>query len=158
MHDRLSHQERVNTVSEETLEREKQIADIAAQFVDFIDTQTGLKLIPPDCVGAPDLQSAFSALDESLDQLADLADVYGTDRMRAIDPFVLPVAALVGEYMRNSAGAVWLEPIFDADSTLIIATSDGIAVDLTGAVRASFMSGMSNLKMMVDRLLNPETS
>ncbi len=158
MHDRLSHQERANTVSEETLEREKQIADIAAQFVDFIDTQTGSKLIQPGCIEASDLQSAFSALDEALDQLADLADVYGSDRMRSIESLVLPAAALVGEYMRNSAGAVWLEPIIDADTTLIIATSDGIAVDLTGAVRASLMSGMSNLRKMVDRLLNPETS
>jgi len=145
-------------VSEETDEREEQIADVASHFVHFIEAQTGSKLQHPECIEPSDLIAVFAALDESLNQLADLADVYGSDRMRAIESLVLPTAALVGEYMRNAAGAVWLEPIIDADTTLIIATSDGVAVDLTGAVLASLMSGMSNLRMMVDRLLNPETS
>lgn len=145
-------------MAEEKLDRNKQIAEVAGQFVEFIDAQTGSAPPAPETVEAGDLLTAFHELDESLDQLADLADVYGTDRLRAIEPLVLPAAALVGEYMRHAAGASWVEPIIDADTTLIIATTDGVAVDLTGAVRASLMSGMSNLKTMADRLINPETS
>ncbi|MEZ4520225.1 MAG: hypothetical protein R3A46_01090 [Thermomicrobiales bacterium] len=145
-------------MSEDTSERNARIAEIAAQFLTFIDVQTGTAPPAPEEVGESDMLQAFVALDEALDQLADLADVYGTDRMQSIEPLVLPAAALVGEYLRFGAGATWVEPIIDADTTLVIATPDGIAVDLTGAVRASLFSGMANLKIMVDRMINPEIS
>ena len=144
-------------LSEDAPSRDEQISEIAFHFVEFIDSQTGSAPPIPGDFDASELLSAFEALDESLNQLADLADVYGTDRMQAIEPLVLPTAALVGEYMRHAAGADWIEPVIDADTTLIIATTDGVAVDLTGAVRASLLSGISNLKTMVDRLINPET-
>ncbi len=145
-------------LTEQQLDREAQIAGVAGQFVAFIDAQTGSAPPAPESVAQDDLLSAFQELDSSLDQLADLADVYGTDRLQAIEPLVLPAAALVGEYMRHAAGARWVEPLIDADTTLIIATADGVAVDLTGAVRASLLSGMSNLKTMAMRLLDPEAS
>ena len=144
-------------LSEDAPSRDDQIGVVATQFVLFIDTQTGAAPPEPHDVGASELLSAFEALDESLNQLADLADVYGTDRMQAIEPLVLPTAALVGEYLRHATGARWVDPVIDAETTLIIATTGGVAVDLTGAVRASLLSGVSNLKTMVDRLINPET-
>ncbi|CAN5691061.1 hypothetical protein BH23CHL2_BH23CHL2_12780 [soil metagenome] len=144
-------------MSDDPLDREQQIADAARQFLGFIEVQTGSVPPAPDSLETAGLLDAIEALDRSLDQLADLADVYGADRLRSIEPLVLPSAALVGEYLRAAAGATWIEPIIDADTTLLIAMPDGVAVDLTGAVRASMMSGVSNLRMMVDRLLNPES-
>ena len=142
---------------EEPHDRDKQIATFAAQFVAFIAAQTGSAPPLPDELDADGLLGALAALDNALDKLADLADVYGADRMQAIEPLVLPAAALVGEYMRCAAGAVWIEPLFDGDTTLVSATVDGVAVELTGAVRASLLSGVLNLRMMVDRLINPES-
>lgn len=144
-------------VGQEQLDRDEQIAQLAGQFIAFIDSQTGSAPPAPEEVDADGLLAAFSALDESLDQMADLADVYGTDRMKAIEPLVFPAAALVGEYMRHAVDAVWIEPLIDPDTTLIIATKDDVAVDLTGAVKASLLSGMSNLKAMAARLIAPET-
>lgn len=144
-------------MSDDPMDREQQIADVASQFLVFIEVQTGSVPPVPDNLETAGLLDAIEALDSSLDQLADLADVYGADRMRSIEPLVLPSAALVGEYLRAAAGATWIEPIIDADTTLVIAMPGGVAVDLTGAVRASMMSGVSNLRLMVDRLLNPES-
>lgn len=143
-------------VSGQTTDRNKQIAEIAGQFLEFIEVQTGSSPPLPEDVRESDMVDAFAALDTSLDQIADLANVYGSDRMQSIEPLVLPAAALVGEYMRYGSGAEWIEPAMDEDTTLIIATSDGVAVDLTGAVRSSLHSGMSNLKIMVQRLIHPE--
>lgn len=143
-------------MSQESPSREEQIAEVAARFADFIETQTGEGVPEPASIAPDGLEDALSALDAALNQLADLADAYGTDRLQAVEPLVLPIAALAGEYLIHGADASWVEPIIDADSTLIIALPGGVAVDLTGAVRASLMSGMSNLRVMVARLLDPE--
>jgi hypothetical protein len=143
-------------LGEQGAERDEQIASVAKQFVEYVEAQTDVRLSTPEGVGADGFADAFATLDAALDQLSDLADVYGADRLRALDPLVLPTAALVGEYLRHGAGARWVEPLFDADTTLVIATQDGVAVDLTGAVRASLLSGVSNLRVMAARLVDPE--
>ena len=145
-------------MSDAPASREDQIAGIAGQFLDFIDVQTGSAPPHPKAVKADGLLDAIAALDSSLDQLADFADISSADRMQSIEPLVLPAAALIGEYFRAASGAAWLEPGYDADTTLVIAIPDGVAVDLTGAVRASLMTGQSNLRLMAARLLDPETS
>lgn len=145
-------------LSETTPSRDEQIAAIATQFTHYIETQTGEAVPVPSDVDATNVDEAFSALDAALDQMADLADVYGADRLQALEPLVLPTAALAGEYLIHGAGAAWIEPVIDADTTLIVATPDGVAVDLTGSVRASLMSGVSNLRVMAARLIDPERS
>ncbi|HLT18865.1 MAG TPA: hypothetical protein VKZ96_05340 [Thermomicrobiales bacterium] len=145
-------------MSEESPGREEQIADIAVKLVAYIEAQTGDAVPAPADVSADSLDAAFSALDAALDQLTDLAAVYGADRLQAIEPLVLPIAALAGEYFVHGAGATWVEPVIDADTTLIVALPGGVAVDLTGAVRASLMSGVSNLRVMAARLIAPESA
>ena len=144
-------------MGDKPLDRDAQIAAVARQFVDFIEAQTGSAPPQPAEVEAGELPAAFGALDDSLNQLADLGHVYGTDRMDAIEPLVLPTAALMGEYMRHASDAAWIEPALDEDTTLIIQTADGVTVDLTGAVRVSLLSGMSNLKALANHLRPDDT-
>lgn len=140
-------------MSDEQPARNEQIAAIARQFAAYLREQTGTDLPDPaslDSDGA--LVEVFGRLDAALDQLTALADVYGTDPRSAYEPLVLPAAALVGEYLHYGAGARWIEPLIDEDSTLIIETADTTTVDLTAAVRAAFLSGMPNLSVMAVRL------
>jgi hypothetical protein len=145
-------------LGEQGAERDEQIAAVASHFVEYVEAHTDVRLSMPQGVEPAGVDDAFASLDAALDKLNDLADVYGADRMQALDSLVLPTAALAGEYLRHGAGARWVEPLIDADTTLVIATRDGVAVDLTGAVRASFLSGVSNLRVMAARLIDPERS
>jgi hypothetical protein len=145
-------------LADEGSSRDAQIAEIAVKYVEFIETQTGLALFAPELIDAARVNEAFSTLDAALDQMSDFADVYGSERMHALEALVLPTAALVGEYLIHGADAVWVEPVFEADTTLVIAMPDGVAVDLTGAVRAALLSGVPNLRIMAGRLIDPESA
>ena len=144
-------------VDEETAGRDEQIRAVASQFIRFIELQTDSAPPDPDSVDPDSLISAAGELDAALNQLVDMGDAYGTDRMSAAEPLVLPAAAVLGEYLRAGASARWEEPEVDADTTLIVATPDGIAIDLTGAVRASLLTGEANLRMMIERLVQPDS-
>jgi hypothetical protein len=140
---------------EDSPSRDEQIAEVARQFSHYLHDQTGANLMAPESVEADGVLEAFGRLDSALDQISGFASVYGVDPGNDLEPLVLPAAALCGEYLRHGAGARWVEPDFEPETTLAIVTADGVAIDLTGAVRASLLSGMPNLKIMAEHLLNP---
>lgn len=133
--------------------RAEQLATLAAYFVSYIEQQTGAALVAPSAVSATGLLSAAAQLDEALGQLADLASVYGTDPRADLEAFTLPTAALIGAYLWQAAGATWVEPESDADTTVLIAMPNGLAVDLTGFARATLLSGLPNFSALLQKLL-----
>jgi hypothetical protein len=141
---------------EESPARDEQIAEVARHFIQYLHDQTGTEIAVPESVEPDTVLDAFGKLDSVLDQLSGFASVYGTDPRNDLEPLVLPAAALCGEYLRFGAGARWVEPDFEPETTLAIVTADGVGIDLTGAVRASLLSGMPNLRIMAEHLLNPE--
>lgn len=143
-------------MDQDDLTREEQLSRLASQFAEYLRAQTGIDLPDPETVPSDELDAAFSRLDAALQQIGDLAVVYGSDPRADYEPLVLPSAALAGEYLRAGAGARWLQPEVDGDTTALLATADGVAVDLTGAVRATMLTGFPNLRGMVDRLLHAE--
>ena len=147
---------RGSILPEDSPSRDEQIAEVARHFIHYLQDQTGTELPAPETVEAETVLDAFGKLDSALDQISGFASVYGTDPRNDLEPLALPAAALCGEYLRYGAAASWVEPDFEPETTLIIVTADGVAVDLTGAVRASLLSGMPNLRIMAEHLLNPE--
>jgi hypothetical protein len=140
--------------------RDEQIAALATQFVAYLRQGTDVELDAPgvvsDAHGPAALLDAVERLDLALAQLVDLASVYDDGASMSLEPLVLPAAALTGEYLRAASGASWLAPDPDdpaPDDTLAIVTTDGIAIDLLGAARATLLSGAPNLRSVVERLL-----
>lgn len=143
--------------------RDRQIHALARQLIGHLAGQTDIELIQIGAVGAargPDvLLTAIERLDAALAQLADLASVYGDDRQFSLDPLVLPVAALFGEYLRDATGASWHHPDPDdpmPDDELILLMPDGIAVDLLGVARAALVSNAPNLTAVARGVVMPE--
>lgn len=134
-------------------ERDEQLAGLADYFVEYIERQTGVQLAQAEALQAEGLASAVGQLDAALGQLADLADVYGHDPRADLEAFTLPAAALVGAYLRSGAGAEWIEPLFDADTTVQIAMPNGLAIDLTGFARATLLSGRPRFSALLPKLL-----
>jgi hypothetical protein len=140
--------------------RDEQIAALATQFVAYLRQGTDVELDAPGAVsvthGPAALLDAIERLDLALAQLVDLASVYDDGASMSLETLVLPAAALTGEYLRVTSGAGWLAPDPDdprPDDSLAIVTSDGIAIDLLGAARATLLSGAPNLRSVVERLL-----
>ncbi|HEX5166368.1 MAG TPA: hypothetical protein VFV93_13285 [Thermomicrobiales bacterium] len=140
--------------------RDEQIAALAGQFVAYLRQGTDVELDAPGAVsdahGPAALLDAVERLDLALAQLVDLASVYDDGASMSLESLVLPAAALMGEYLRVCSGASWLAPDPDdpaPDDSLAIVTSDGIAIDLLGAARATLLSGAPNLRSVVERLL-----
>lgn len=134
--------------------RDEQLAALTTYFVEYIERQTGVELAQPDAVQGAGLGSAVAQLDEALAQLADLASVYGNDPRADLEAFTLPAAALIGAYLRQGAGAEWIEPLFDADTTVQVAMPNGLAIDLTGFARATLLSGTPNFSALLPKLLS----
>jgi len=133
--------------------RDEQLAALARHFVAYIEQQTGAALAEPVAVGADGLASAVARLDDALGQLADLASVYGTDPRADLEAFTLPAAALIGAYLTHAAGASWVEPEGDADTTVLIAMPNGLALDLTGFAQATLLSGRPSFSALLPKLL-----
>lgn len=130
--------------------REQQIAQIAKRFAEYLTAQTAVTVHEPDAIqNDASRDELFSRLDAALDQMADLATVYGNDPRFDFAPLVLPAAALAGEYLRQTTGASWTTPPVDPDETLTIELAGGQQLDLTVAVRATLMSGKPNLQGMM---------
>jgi hypothetical protein len=140
--------------------RDEQIAALATQFVAYLRQGTDVELEAPGAVsdahGLDALLDAIERLDLALEQLVDLASVYDDGASMSLETLVVPAAVLTGEYLRVAGGASWLAPDPDdpaPDDSLAIVTSDGIAIDLLGAARATLLSGAPNLRSIVERLL-----
>jgi hypothetical protein len=143
--------------------RDEQIAALAEQLVAYLRHATDVELEAPGVVSdahGPDLLlAAISRLDHALAQLIDLASIYDVGGGPSLEAFALPAAALTGEYVRHTTGAAWLAPDPDdpmPDDTLMLVTSDGLAVDLLGVARATLLGGNPNLSAVVARLVDPE--
>lgn len=135
-------------------ERGEQFSEYANGFAEYLTSQTGIELAPPDAQSQDSLRGSFERLDLALGQIADLASVYGDDSRHDIEPLTLPTAVLAGEYLRVGLDAHWLEPAYKGDAALLLATPDGIALDMDGIARTALMSSQPNLTALVDRLLN----
>ena len=143
--------------------RDEQIAALAARFVVYLRQGTDVEIDDPGAVsdarGPAVLLAAVERLDLALVQLTDMASVYDSGASPALEPLALPAAALTGEYLRHATGATWLAPDPDdpmPDDTLMIVTSDGIAIDLLGLTRVALLGGEPNLRAVVVRLVTPE--
>lgn len=137
-------------------ERDRQLTEYARSFAEYLESQTGILLSPPDAQHPATLRESFERLDLALGQIADLASVYGDDSRHDIEPLTVPAAVLAGEYLRVGLDAHWLEPAYEDDAALLLATPDGIALDMDGVARTALMSPQPNLTALVDRLLNQE--
>lgn len=137
-------------------ERGEQLSEYAKGFAEYLTSQTGIELAPPDAQSQDSLRRSFERLDLALGQIADLASVYGDDSRHDIEPLTVPTAVLAGEYLRVGFDARWLEPAYEGDAALLLATPDGIALDMDGVARTALMSSQPNLTAFVDRLLNRE--
>jgi hypothetical protein len=145
-------------VDDSATTREDQLAALASHFAYYVEQQTGAVLIEPSAAGPAGLLSAVAQLDEALGQLADLASVYGTDPRADLEAFTLPAAALIGAYLHQATGATWVGPEIEADTTVLIAMPNGLAVDLTGFARATLLSGLPNFSALLQKLLaEPES-
>ncbi len=130
--------------------------EYARSFAEYLQSQTGMHLAPPEAEDLEGLRRSFERLDLALGQIADLASVYGDDSRHDIEPLTVPTAVLAGEYLRVGLDARWLEPAYEGDGALLLATPDGIALDMDGLARTALMSVQPNLTALVDRLLNRE--
>ena len=133
--------------------RDAQLTALAQHFVVYIEQQTGAVLAEPEAMGADGLASAVAQIDDALGQLADLASVYGTDPRADLEVFTLPAAALIGAYLIQAADARWVEPESDADTTVLIAMPNGLALDLTGFAQATLLSGRPSFSALLPKLL-----
>ncbi len=134
--------------------RDQQLREYALGFAEYLSAQTGILLSPPESQRPASLRGSMERLDLALGQIADLASVYGDDSRHDIEPLIIPAAALAGEYLRDGLDARWLEPAYEGDDALLLATPDGIAIDMVGVARAALMSPQPNLTALVDRLLS----
>jgi hypothetical protein len=139
--------------------RNDQIAALADQFVVYLRQGTDIEIDAPGAVsdarGSTALLAAVERLDLALAQLVDLASVYEMAGP-SLEPFAMPAAALIGEYLRHATGATWFPPDPDdplPDDTLTIVSDGGIAIDLLGLARATLLSGHPNLRAIVARLI-----
>ena len=137
-------------------ERDEQFAIAARQFADYLTAQTGVDLCPSLDGDEASLRASFAQLDIALAQISDLASVYGSDPRRDIEPLTVPTAVLVGELLRTGMGARWMEPAYEGDSSLMLVTRDGVALDLDGVARTALMSTQPNLSALLNRLLEVE--
>lgn len=138
------------------MDRDEQFASFARQYADYLRSQTAIDLVPPAKDDEAGLRASFEQLDLALAQISDLASVYGSDPRSDIEPLTVPTAVLAGELLRVGIGARWMEPAFEGDGSLVLITSDGVALDLDGVARAALMSSQPNLTAVLDRLLQPE--
>lgn len=134
-------------------ERDSQFAEYALGFEEYLRAHTAIDLQVPRAHDAQSLRASFEQLDLALGQIADLASVYGNDSRADIEPLTTPTAVLAGEYLRVGMGASWMEPAYEGDQSLLLATPNGIALDLEGVARSTLMSSQPNLTALVDRLL-----
>jgi hypothetical protein len=136
------------------------MAELARGFHEYLVAQTDVALTQVDGGGVDDdaaLAAAFQRLDLALGQMADLASVYGDDSRAVLDPLVVPVAALAGEYLCFGARAVWVEPDpeLPSDDSLPMLLANGVAVDLHGLARAALNRASPSLSAVMRALLAP---
>ncbi|MFW6074206.1 MAG: hypothetical protein ACOC9Y_01330 [Chloroflexota bacterium] len=125
-----------------------EIETLASRFAEYLEIQTDAQIPAPDSVSEATLVESVERLDAALNQLMDLASIYGSDPRLDIEPLALPSAALYGEYLRHATGGAWKKTGDGHDESLIM-TFDGAGhVDVLAAVRGSLFSGMSNLAAM----------
>lgn len=134
-------------------QRDEQYSEYARGYEDYLRAQTGIELQAPQADDPNSLRASFERLDLALGQIADLASVYGSDSRADIEPLTTPTAVLAGEYLRVGMGAIWMEPAYEGDQSLLLATPNGIALDLEGVARSTLMSSQPNLTALVNRLL-----
>ena len=143
--------------------RDERIVALAGHLVAYLRQATDVEIDAPGAVsdarGPATLLAAVERLDLALAQLLDLASVYDDGGGPTLESFTLPAAALTGEYLRHATGARWLAPDPDdplPDDALTLVTSDGLAIDLLGATRATLLGGDPKLSAVVARLIESE--
>lgn len=151
------YQRNTGTAGKTLNEREEQLSNYARGFAEYLAAQTGVEISMPENQDADHLRGSIERLELALEQLADLASVYGEDSRHDVEPLVMPTAVLAGEYLRVGAGARWLEPAFDGDTALLLAMPDGVALDMHGLAHSTLVSPHQHLTTVVNRLLNPES-
>lgn len=129
--------------------------ELAAQFSDYLRGQTGVELAMPAAGDPASLRASIERLDLALAQVADLAAVYGADQRSDIEPLTVPTAILAGEYLRIGLQGHWMEPAYEGDTTLMLVTPDGIALDMDGMARSVLMSQRPDLSALIEPLLKP---
>lgn len=136
-------------------DRNGQFEHLARQFADYLRGQTGIDMIAPLPGDVSSLRGSMERLDLALAQIADMASVYGADHRSDIEPLTVPTAVLAGEYLRIALDAHWLEPAFEGDSSLLLVTTDGVALDMDGLARSALMSRQPDLSSLIERLIQP---
>ncbi|HAX25854.1 MAG TPA: hypothetical protein DCX80_12565 [Chloroflexi bacterium] len=138
-------------------ERSRQIAALAERFRDYLTHQTDTDILEIEAVATDHglCITAFDRLDVALELLLDMASVYSDagPARGALEPLILPAAALAGEYLRAAGLASWHEPGEDdlAIEALVI-VSGATAIDLDGVARAALASGRPSLSAVARRL------
>lgn len=134
-------------------ERNEALSEIARQFTDYLEGQTGILVTQPEPGNHDSLRDSFERLDLALAQIADLASVYGADARADIEPLTVPTAALAGELLRSGIGGHWMEPAYEGDPTLMLVTAGGIALDLDGMARSALLSRQPSLSPLIEKLI-----
>lgn len=142
----------------ESFSREEQIERMAARFADYLNAQVDAGLPMPDEVEASSDSDLFGKIDAALEQLMDLTSIYGSDPRLDLDPLILPVSALVGEYLRRTLDASWAEPYPGDGETLTLRLASGQKLDVTIASRGTILTGKPNFRAMASALNEPTPS
>lgn len=141
-----------------TDERAGQISALAERFRDYLALQTDTQMPEIEAVATDhglDVFLAFERLDAALALLLDLASVYddGGSSRAAIEPLVLPAAALAGEYLRVAGMANWHAPGEDDLDDALVIIAGSAAIDMSGVARAALASEHPNLSAVARRLV-----
>ncbi len=151
---------------------------LAANFAHYLSGLTGVAVSSPATLTSADdndstspidhsdLLQAIERLDHALNQVIDLASVYGDDPRLTTEPLIAPVAALAGAYLQASGAAAWIPRSADAspvgsgmpDEEIAIATPNGYALDLMGVARVALFSGAPNLRAIVAQTLQMDAA
>jgi len=146
-------------------DRASRVQAVALGFRDYLRNQTDIEL--PDLTdlgairaahGSEGLIPVMERLDFALAQMIDLATVYTDDARMSLEPLTVPTAALVGEYLRTTLAATWLDDDDDTQDSLVIVLPNGIAADLTGVARSALLSGAPNFTAVITALISSDVS
>jgi hypothetical protein len=132
------------------------MAELARGFRDYLAGQTGVEIDDPAAIRPDGVSSAIARLDLALAQLADLAGIYSDDARPALEPLVMPVTALAGEYLRHATSAGWVEPEPDVPmDQLLIRLASGATIDIFAIARRAMAGGSPTLAAALQAVLEP---
>lgn len=134
-------------------EQQEAIPELARQFADYLDHQTGIAVSLSGEADRDQLHEELGKLDLALGQLADLAGIYGSGDRGDIEPLSIPAAALAGELLRATTGATWMEPAYEGDMNLMLMIPGGPVIDMEGLTRTALLSHHPALAPLVLKLI-----